>query len=193
MLLPQFRGWPKSHLCQARDQPVFHVFSVPEWIISAASKINPTQSGFSNKDIDYSCPHIRACPSRTGRIYASSLIWLKVSKLILDLIAQRWLTSTLSVMSCGRGTKWEAAQSYGSKNQKSCHSPAQFLPSGLPVLGREVVTETHFPMQSKERPLLGLFPQAQVSISNHFPMEPGLLLSEVATLPQKVKYRLKKG
>ena len=116
-----------------------------------------------------------------------------MSKLILDLIAQRWLTSTLSVMSCGRGTKWEAAQSYGSKNQKSCHSPAQFLPSGLPVLGREVVTETHFPMQSKERPLLGLFPQAQVSISNHFPMEPGLLLSEVATLPQKVKYRLKKG
>lgn len=58
----------KKLLCQACDQLVFHVFSVSEWIISAAAKINPTQSGFSNKDIDYSCPHIRVCPSRTGRM-----------------------------------------------------------------------------------------------------------------------------
>lgn len=128
-------------------------------------------------------------------MYASSLIWLKVSKLITDLTAKRWLTSTLYVMSCGRRTKWETAQSYSSKNQKSCHSPRP-----VPVIwGSQCRVEKWLlkltsPCSPKRDPRLVCFcGHKEVSVSNHFPMEPGSLFSEVVTLPQKVKYRLKKG
>ena len=57
-----------------------------------------------------------------------------------------------------------------------------------------MVTKTHFPVQSKERaPGYWFCWHEEVSISNHFPVEQGLLLSEVITLPPNVKYRLKKG
>lgn len=128
-------------------------------------------------------------------MYASSLIWLKVSKLITDLTAKRWPTSTLYVTPRGRGTKWEAAQSYSSKNQKSGHSPRS-----VPVIwGSQCRVEKWLlkltsPCRPKRDPRLVCFRgHEEVSISNHFPMEPGSLLSEVVTLSQKVKYRLKKG